>query len=182
MNENNKQNSRISTENTEDKVLVLDMKGQPMEGTVRFGKVRKMLKDGRAKIVQRYPFTIQLTYEPENKKAFEEKKAAEKKAKSSHKTKNSTKFGNSTKSNGSRNTGYQRSNSGNASYGKKTVKNQESVQKGSARNSGNGSVTKPATGARNSVYTNGRMKTVPQKTTKTIKTKSGKTIIINSYK
>lgn len=176
MNENNKQNSRISTENTEDKVLVLDMKGQPMEGTVRFGKVRKMLKDGRAKIVQRYPFTIQLTYEPENKKAFEEKKAAEKKAKSSYKTKNFT------KSNGSRNTEYQRSNSGNASYGKKTVENRESVQKDSTRNSGNGSVTKPTTGARNSVYTNGRMKTVPQKTTKTIKTKSGKTIIINSYK
>lgn len=175
MNENIKRNSRISTEKTEDKVLVLDMKGQPMEGTVRFGKVRKMLKDGRAKIVQRYPFTIQLTYEPENKKAFEEKKAAEKKAKSSYKTKNSQKFN----GDNSKNTGYQ---------------GRESTQSGNTRNSGKSSMAKPATGTgvsrnsgissekRNTVYTNGKMKTVPQKTTKTIKTKSGKTIIINSYK
>lgn len=172
MSENIKRNSRISTEKTEDKVLVLDMKGQPMEGTVRFGKVRKMLKDGRAKIVQRYPFTIQLTYEPENKKAFEEKKAAEKKAKSSHKkTKDSTKSRDFTKANGgSKNSGYQRENSDKSSMTKPAA---------GTRNSG---ISRNSSEKRNTVYTNGKMKTVPQKTTKTIKTKSGKTIIINSYK
>ena len=31
--------------------------------TKRHGKIRRMLKDGRAKVVKAKPFTIQLTYE-----------------------------------------------------------------------------------------------------------------------
>ena len=33
--------------------------------TVRFGKVRRLLKEGKAKVVRREPFTIRLLYEPE---------------------------------------------------------------------------------------------------------------------
>lgn len=158
--------SVVNETKTEDKVLVLDMKGAPMDGTARFGKVRRLLRDGKAKIVNRYPFTIQLLYEPENKKIFEEKKAASKKqrkkpyekntqAKPYHK--NEGKHGTSDKSSGG---DYKRP-----------------VKRDSAKNdSGNNAA--PA----KSVYINGKMRNVQNKTTKTVKTKSGKTIIINSYK
>lgn len=48
-------------------VYVLDMDGEPLMPTKRFGKVRRMLRDGRAKVVCTKPFTIQLMYEPETK-------------------------------------------------------------------------------------------------------------------
>lgn len=43
-------------------VYVLDMEGHPMMPTRRFGKVRRMLKSGQAKVVSTVPFTIRLTY------------------------------------------------------------------------------------------------------------------------
>ena len=46
-------------------VYVLDKDGKPLMPTERHGKVRHMLKDGRAKVVKQTPFTIQLTYEPD---------------------------------------------------------------------------------------------------------------------
>ena len=45
-------------------VYVLDMNGNPLMPTRRFGKVRRMLRDGLAKVVRRDIFTIQLLYEP----------------------------------------------------------------------------------------------------------------------
>ena len=44
-------------------VYVLSRSGKPLMPTKRLGKVRHMLKDGKAKVVQRTPFTIQLTYD-----------------------------------------------------------------------------------------------------------------------
>ena len=44
-------------------VYVLDKNGQPLMPTERYGKVRRMLKSGRAKVVNRCPFTIQFLYE-----------------------------------------------------------------------------------------------------------------------
>ena len=37
--------------------------GERLMPTNRLGKVRHMLKDGRAVVYQRNPFTVQLTYE-----------------------------------------------------------------------------------------------------------------------
>ena len=45
-------------------VYVLKQNGQPFMPTERFGKVRKLLKEGKAKVVRREPFTIKLLYEP----------------------------------------------------------------------------------------------------------------------
>lgn len=47
-------------------VYVLNKDGNPLMPTSRCGKVRRMLKSGEAKVVQRIPFTIQLTYETTN--------------------------------------------------------------------------------------------------------------------
>lgn len=44
-------------------VYVLDRNGQPLMPTRRYGKVRHLLKDGKAKIIKHCPFVIQLTYE-----------------------------------------------------------------------------------------------------------------------
>jgi hypothetical protein len=44
-------------------VYVLNHTGKPLMPTTRHGKVRRMLRDGRAKVVKAKPFTIQLTYE-----------------------------------------------------------------------------------------------------------------------
>lgn len=48
-------------------VYVLDKNGQPLMPTSRFGKVRRLLRDKKAKVVKRCPFTIKLLYEPETK-------------------------------------------------------------------------------------------------------------------
>lgn len=44
-------------------VYVLDQNGQPLMPTMRYGKVRRMLKSGLAEVVKRCPFTIKLGYE-----------------------------------------------------------------------------------------------------------------------
>ena len=46
-------------------VYVLKQNGQPFMPTERFGKVRRLLKEGKAKVVRREPFTIRLLYETE---------------------------------------------------------------------------------------------------------------------
>lgn len=46
-------------------VYVLNKDGQPLMPTGRCGKVRRLLRDKKAKIVKRCPFTIQLLYEAE---------------------------------------------------------------------------------------------------------------------
>lgn len=43
-------------------VYVLSASGTPLMPTQRYGHVRRMLRSGRAKVVKRCPFTIQLTY------------------------------------------------------------------------------------------------------------------------
>ena len=48
-------------------VYVLNQNGQPLMPTVRFGKVRGLLRDRKAKVIRRCPFTIKLLYEPETK-------------------------------------------------------------------------------------------------------------------
>lgn len=44
-------------------VYVVDIDGHPLMPTERFGKVRRMLRDGQAKVVRKKPFTIKLLYE-----------------------------------------------------------------------------------------------------------------------
>ena len=44
-------------------VYVLDKNGQPLMPTSRYGKVRRLLRAGRAVVVRRTPFTIHLLYE-----------------------------------------------------------------------------------------------------------------------
>lgn len=44
-------------------VYVLNKNGQPLMPTTRYGKVRRMLNSKQAKVIKRYPFTIQLLYE-----------------------------------------------------------------------------------------------------------------------
>ena len=48
-------------------VYVLNQDGQPIMPTVNHAKVRVLLKKGKAKVIQRCPFTIQLLYPCENK-------------------------------------------------------------------------------------------------------------------
>lgn len=50
-------------------VYVISKDGQPLMPTERFGKVRRLLKEKKAKVVRRCPFTIKLLYEPETKVA-----------------------------------------------------------------------------------------------------------------
>lgn len=47
-------------------VYVLNNHGTPLMPTTRLGKVRHLLKSGRAVIISHCPFTIQLTYESKN--------------------------------------------------------------------------------------------------------------------
>lgn len=47
-------------------VYVISKDGQPLIPTSRFGKVRRLLKNKKAKVVRRCPFTIKLLYEPES--------------------------------------------------------------------------------------------------------------------
>jgi len=44
-------------------VYVLKQNGQPFMPTARFGKIRRLLKAKKAKVVRREPFTIKLLYE-----------------------------------------------------------------------------------------------------------------------
>ena len=44
-------------------VYVLDINGRPLMPTERHGKVRRLLREGRAAVVRRTPFTIRLLYE-----------------------------------------------------------------------------------------------------------------------
>ena len=46
-------------------VYVLKQNGQPFMPTARFGKIRRLLKAKKAKVVRKEPFTIKLLYEPE---------------------------------------------------------------------------------------------------------------------
>lgn len=48
-------------------VYVLNQNGQPIMPTVNHAKVRVLLKKGKAKVISRCPFTIQLLYPCENK-------------------------------------------------------------------------------------------------------------------
>ena len=50
-------------------VYVLSQNGQPLMPTENHAKVRVFLKQGKAKVVQRCPFTIQLLYESIRKHA-----------------------------------------------------------------------------------------------------------------
>ena len=47
-------------------VYVLNKDGQPLMPTSRCGKVRHLLKDGKAKVIKRCPFTIMLLYSSKN--------------------------------------------------------------------------------------------------------------------
>ena len=47
-------------------VYVISNNGQPLMPTERHGKVRRLLKEGKAKVVKRCPFTIQLLYETDS--------------------------------------------------------------------------------------------------------------------
>ena len=47
-------------------VYVLNKDGHPLMPTSRHGKVRHLLKEGKAKVVKRTPFTIQLLYDSTN--------------------------------------------------------------------------------------------------------------------
>lgn len=40
-------------------VYVISKDGQPLMPTSRFGKVRRLLRDKKAKVISRCPFTIQ---------------------------------------------------------------------------------------------------------------------------
>ena len=44
-------------------VCVLSNSGERLMPTIRLGRVRHLLKDGKAKIIKRHPFTIQLLYD-----------------------------------------------------------------------------------------------------------------------
>lgn len=46
-------------------VYVISKSGHPLMPTIRHGKVRRMLKEGKAKVIKRCPFTVQLQYEVE---------------------------------------------------------------------------------------------------------------------
>ena len=44
-------------------VYVISKSGKPLMPTKRYGKVRMLLKEGKAKVIHRKPFTIQLLYQ-----------------------------------------------------------------------------------------------------------------------
>lgn len=46
-------------------VYVISLDGHPLMPTNRYGKVRRLLRDKKAKVVKRTPFTIKLLYETE---------------------------------------------------------------------------------------------------------------------
>ena len=44
-------------------VYVLSMEGKPLMPTNRHGKIRRLLKEGKAKVVKVKPFTVKLLYQ-----------------------------------------------------------------------------------------------------------------------
>lgn len=44
-------------------VYVISKSGKPLNPTNRHGKVKHLLRDGKARVVKREPFTIQLLYD-----------------------------------------------------------------------------------------------------------------------
>ena len=44
-------------------VYVIDKQGNPLMPMERYGKVRRMLKSGQARVYSRTPFVIQLCYD-----------------------------------------------------------------------------------------------------------------------
>lgn len=44
-------------------VYILDINGQPLMPTDRYGKVKHLLRQGKAVVVKRCPFTIRLLYD-----------------------------------------------------------------------------------------------------------------------
>lgn len=44
-------------------VYIIDQYGRPLMPTERYGKVRRLLKNSKAKVIKRCPFTIQLMYD-----------------------------------------------------------------------------------------------------------------------
>ena len=46
-------------------VYVINDNGQPLMPTQRCGKVRRLLKEGKAKVIKRCPFTVRLNYHAE---------------------------------------------------------------------------------------------------------------------
>ena len=44
-------------------VYILNVNGQPLMPTNRHGKVKHLLKQGKAKVIKRCPFTIKLLYD-----------------------------------------------------------------------------------------------------------------------
>ena len=46
-------------------VYILDINGKPLMPTERHGKIRRLLKEKKAKVVRRCPFVVQLLYEPQ---------------------------------------------------------------------------------------------------------------------
>ena len=44
-------------------VYVLSLDGQPLMPTIRHGKVRRLLRDKKAKVISKCPFTIKLLYD-----------------------------------------------------------------------------------------------------------------------
>ena len=44
-------------------VYIISKNGERLMPTVRYGHVRHLLKDGKAVVFSRHPFTIQLTYD-----------------------------------------------------------------------------------------------------------------------
>ena len=47
-------------------VYVLNIDNKPLMPTTRFGKVRRLLRNKKAKVVKRTPFTIKLLYRTDN--------------------------------------------------------------------------------------------------------------------
>jgi hypothetical protein len=44
-------------------VYVLDINGKPLMPTCRHGKIKHLLKNGKAKVIKKCPFTIKLLYD-----------------------------------------------------------------------------------------------------------------------
>jgi hypothetical protein len=57
---------KVEKENQNNVIYVLNKDGQPLMPTSRHGKVKHLLRDGKAKVIRRCPFTIQLLYEGTN--------------------------------------------------------------------------------------------------------------------